>query len=85
VVTQTLIPDSVEVIVSGLLPVTVAQPSATTTIAPTTTATAVTVTAQALPETGGSSATTATLAGLLISGGSALAMALGRRRRSLID
>ncbi len=83
VVTQSVIPGSVDVIVSGALPVLLPQSTVTTTIA--TTTTAATVTAQALPSTGGNGAATTTLAGLLISGGSALAMAIGRRRRSLID
>jgi LPXTG-motif cell wall-anchored protein len=82
VIAQTL-PSSIDVIVSGALPVLLPQSTVATTTAPTTTA--VTVTAQALPATGGNGAATTTLAGLLISGGSALAMALGRRRRSLID
>ena len=84
VIAQTL-PSSIDVIVSGALPVLVPQATATT-AAPTTAAptTTVAVVAQALPSTGASSSgVVATFAGLLASGGGALAMALGRRRQRM--
>jgi LPXTG-motif cell wall-anchored protein len=85
VTAQSLIPDSIDLIVSGALPVLLPQSTIVATTAAPATTTAVTITAQALPSTGDDTGWAVGLAGIVLAAGSALVGIVGRRRYINID